>query len=312
MTAKEPNTIPQPTDKTMFHMYVARGCPFCHRVLATLALTGLKDQVTYTWMRNVKSEAGWEIEPGKDPLFGANFLREVYEQLEPGAGRRKSVPLLVDLSSKTLLSISSAEMTRYFARGMNGAHSVPRELSPVDLVEQIDAMNAWLHSHVNRAVYTVAFATEQADYEEKVGNLFRSLDELESRLTTQSYLLGNTLTESDLYLLATLERFDSVYYPLFKCGYRRIADYPVLSNYHERLAAIDGVAETYSHACTKEHYYRSVMHVDGQVRDLNPSRLVPVDPFTHETTGAAACSGPSSLTEFIHKKQEKTLCESPF
>ncbi len=170
----------------------------------------------------------------------------------------------------------------------------PRELIPADLVEQIDAMNAWLHDHVNRAVYMVGFATDQADYEEKVGNLFSSLDELESRLAAQPYLMGNTLTESDLYLLATLERFDSVYYLLFKCSYRRIADYPVLSNYRERLRAIDGVAETYNHVCTKEHYFCSVMHVGGEVRDLNPSRLVPVDPFTHEPTDTVAYSGPST------------------
>ena len=98
MTNTEPNAIPRPTGDTQLHLYLAWGCPFCHRVLATLALTGLKDQVTYTWMRNVKNVAGWEIEPGNDPLFGATFLREIYEQLEPGAGHTPSVPLLVDLS----------------------------------------------------------------------------------------------------------------------------------------------------------------------------------------------------------------------
>lgn len=57
-----------------------------------------------------------------------------------------------------------------------------------------------------------------------------------------------------------------------------------LSDYRERLRAIDGVAETYNQKCTKEHYFCSVMHVGGEVRDLNPSRLVPVDPFNHEPT----------------------------
>ena len=284
MTGTKPNAIPQPMDDTRLHLYVAWGCPFCHRVLATLALTGLRDQVTYTWMRNIKSEAGWEIEPGDDPLLGATFLADVYGQLEPRAGHRPSVPLLVDLSAKTLLSSSSPEITRYFAGGMNGTRPVRRDLCPVDLVGQIDWMNAWLHDNVNRAVYIVGFSTEQADYEEKVGKLFSSLDELESRLATQPYLLGKNLTESDVYLLATLERFDSVYYPLFKCSYRRVAEYPALSNYREQLRAIDGVSETYNHVCTKEHYFCSVMHVGGEVRNLNPSRVVPVDTFTLEPT----------------------------
>ena len=103
MTGTQPKSIPRPTLDTRLHLYVAWGCPFCHRVLATLALTGLKDRVTYTWMRNVKNEAGWEIEAGEDPLVGAASLRDVYEQLEPHGEHRPSVPLLVDLSSKTLL-----------------------------------------------------------------------------------------------------------------------------------------------------------------------------------------------------------------
>ena len=106
---------------------------------------------------------------------------------------------------------------------------------PARPVEQIDTMNAWLHDNINTAVYTVGFASEQRDYELKVAKLFRSLDELDSRLTNQPYLLGNTITESDLYLLATLVRFDTIYYPLFRCTYRRIADYPALSDYLRRL-----------------------------------------------------------------------------
>lgn len=35
-------------------------------------------------------------------------------------------------------------------------------------------------------------------------------------------------TEADLYLFPTIVRFDAVYAGLFKCGRRRIADYPHL------------------------------------------------------------------------------------
>ncbi len=148
--------------------------------------------------------------------------------------------------------------------------------------ERIDAMNAWLHDNVNRAVYAVGFASEQRDYEEKVAKLFQSLDILDSRLTDQPYLLGDAITESDLYLLATLVRFDTIYYPLFRCTYRRIADYPALSGYLRRLQEIDGIETTFNHALIKQHYFCSVMHVGGEVLDFNPSRLVPVDSQMYE------------------------------
>lgn len=79
---------------------------------------------------------------------------------------------------------------------------------------------------------------------------------------------------TSLYLLATLVRFDSVYYMIFKCSHRCIADDLALSDYLGRLQAIAGVADTYDHARTKEHYFCSVMHVGGEVRDLNLSRLM--------------------------------------
>lgn len=266
------------------HLYVAAGCPFCHRVLAALALTGLTGKVGFTWVNNVIGPDGWEIPAGEEPLYGETLMRGLYERLEPGVEQAAAVPLLVDRSGISLLSSSSSAITRFFSRGMNGAWAVDRELCPAGLVEEVDSLNAWLHEHVNRAVYDVGLAADQADYENKVTRLFESLDTLESRLVGQPYLAGSALTESDLYLFATLVRFDSVYHSLFKCSYRRIADYPAISAYLESLNAIDRLAGSYDRARIKEHYFLSVMRVRGEVRELNPSRIIPVDPAPESDT----------------------------
>lgn len=262
--------------KLKLHLYLAWACPFCHRVLAALVLAGFSEQLSITWMRNIKTATGWEIANGDDPLFGETTLKCVYEKLDPHNSPTTSVPLLVDLNSKKLLSANSAEITRFFSTGMNGAYPVKQQLAPALLVDDINCMNQWLHVNINRAVYRVGFATEQSDYEIKVNKLFKAIDKLEQRLGQQPFLLGDRLTESDLYLLATLVRFDSVYYPLFRCSYRYIASYPVLSKYLSRLYVIKGIADTYNITLNKQHYYCSVMHVDGEIRDLNPSRIIPV------------------------------------
>ncbi len=84
--------IPKPTDDSRLHLYLAWGCPFCHRVMAALALTGLTKHVTITWMRNIKGPAGWEIAPGDDPLFAETSLKRVYERLEPNSDQRPVCP----------------------------------------------------------------------------------------------------------------------------------------------------------------------------------------------------------------------------
>ena len=277
MNSGESITIPKLPKSARLYLYVASACPFCHRVMATLALTGLSNKITYTWMNNVKGREGWAIEPDQEPVFNEKYLSAVYKRLDPTAKYRPSVPLLVDLSIQSILSTSSAEITHFFARGMNGAYDFSMDLYPKDLSKEIDKLNEWLHSNINRAVYLVGFAREQVDYEAKVKNLFASLDEMEIRLSQQPYLFGRTLTESDLYLFATLVRFDEIYFPLFKCSYRLIRDYPALSNYLKQMLAIAELKATVALKSHKEHYYKSVMHVGDNPLSLNPIGTVPVD-----------------------------------
>ena len=142
---------------------------------------------------------------------------------------------------------------------------------PVDLREEIDALNQRIYETLNDGVYRAGFATTQAAYEDAVGTLFETLDWLEARLARRRYLCGDRVTEADIRLLVTLLRFDLVYFSHFKCNARRIADYPNLSGYARDLYQMPGVAATFDPGHAKRHYYES--H-----RTLNPSGVVPVGP----------------------------------
>jgi len=271
------STVNLKIDNSQLHLYLAWACPFCHRILAALAITKLEAYISITWMENTKDEAGWKINPAEEPLFNVDSLKTVYQQLAPAVEHSYSVPLLVDKKNNILVSSSSADIVRYITKGFDDTYTVAYNLMPNQLDEAINEMNRWLHDKINRAVYLVAFATEQSDYEDKLNELFKALDKLERQLTEQSYLFGNQLTESDLYLLATLERFDNIYFHLFKCSLKRIADYPALSRYLNHLRNIGSLATSYQAALTKEHYFISTMHVLGQARELNPSKIIPID-----------------------------------
>jgi putative glutathione S-transferase len=160
------------------HLYLAWGCPFCHRILAALAITKLEDNISITWMENIKGEAGWKMYFLDEPLFNSDSLKAVYQQLEPTVEHRYSVPLLVDKKNNILLSTSSSEIVRYITKGFDGTFSVAYDLLPNKFIKDIDEMNQWLHDKINRAVYLVGFATQQPDYEEKLNELFKALDEL--------------------------------------------------------------------------------------------------------------------------------------
>ncbi len=255
---------------SQLHLYLAWACPFCHRVLAAMRLSGVRN-ISVTWMRNIKRTSGWEIARNEDPLFSATSLKTVYERLSGGGAVRYSVPLLVEKYQRKFVSNDSAEISRYIASGLNGISPINYDLVPKELSESINELNCWLHHNVNRRVYRVGLAVTPLNNKYHLTKLFAALDLLEQRLSGQVYLFGDRLTESDLFLFATLIRFDAVYYELFNCRIRRIADYQALSAYLARMLDVTDLKTTFDSELIREHYACSVMHVNGEVRRLNRS-----------------------------------------
>jgi len=145
------------------------------------------------------------------------------------------------------------------------------DLYPVELRAEIDAINALVYDNVNNGVYRTGFATTQTAYEEAFDQLFATLDQLEARLPTQRYLVGERITEADWRLFTTLVRFDPVYHGHFKCNRQRLVDYPNLWAYTRELYQVPGIAETVNMDHIKLHYYAS--H-----KQINPTGIVPKGP----------------------------------
>jgi putative glutathione S-transferase len=124
---------------------------------------------------------------------------------------------------------------------------------------------------VNNGVYKCGFATSQPAYDAAIQPLFNALDWLEDHLTTNRYLLGQTLTEADWRLFTTLIRFDPVYHLHFKCNRKRIIDYPNLWAYVRELYQWPEVSKTVNMNHIVRHYHYS--H-----DTINPNRIVPINP----------------------------------
>jgi len=262
-------------ERGRYHLYVSLACPWAHRTLIFRKLKGLEDVVSVSVTHWVWGDEGWTFAPGPrvtpDPVFGADKLYQVYATARPDYTGRCSVPVLLDKATRTIVSNESSEIIRMFNSAFDGVGARLGDFYPEPLRGEIDAVNTRVYETLNNGVYRCAGAANQAVYEEAVHALFVTLDWLEERLAKRASLIGEALTEADWRLFTTLLRFDPVYYGLFRCNWRRIADYPRLSGLVERLVRVQGIAETVDFAHIKGHYYTTFT---GR---LSPN-IVPIGP----------------------------------
>ncbi len=278
-----PDGSPGPTgeggfkaEPNRYHLYVAMACPWANRTLIMRKLKKLEDMISISVVNPLMAENGWTFELAvgviPDPVINATYLHELYTHVDPNYSGRVTVPILYDLKQNKIVNNESSEIMRMLNTAFYGVGAKEGDYYPKELQEEIDAVNELVYHNVNNGVYKAGFATNEGVYQEEVGRLFKTLDQLEARLENQRYLVGDQITEADWRLFTTLIRFDSVYYSHFKCNIRQIRDYKNLWRYTRELYNWPGIAETVNFKHIKEHYYRS--H-----KNINPTGIVPVGPI---------------------------------
>ncbi len=264
-----------PAEAGRYLIYVSLACPWAHRTLVTRALKGLHDAIEIAIVDWHMTDEGWHFSDRDgatpDPVAGHSFLRDVYTASDGRYSGRVTVPVLWDKQSARIVSNESAEIIRMLNDAFDALAAQDLDLYPAPLREEIDTVNARVYDAINNGVYKCGFAGSQAAYEAAFDDLFEALDDLEVRLDGRNFLVGESVTEADVRLFTTLVRFDPVYHTHFKCNLRRIADYPNLSAYLDRMLTLPGVAETVDLHHIKWHYFHS--H-----RSINPLGIVPKGP----------------------------------
>ena len=240
-----------------YHLYLAYSCPWAHRVLIYRALKKLEGAISIALALPSERGEGWTF--GDDPNFadcipdrvnGFRHLHQAYSASNPRYTGKVTVPTLWDTKTRRVVNNESSEIIRMLNSEFAGIAGDDTDFYPPHLRAEIDAVNALVFANINNGVYRCGFARAQGAYEEAYDALFAALDEIETRLGRQRYLVGDRLTEADWRLFPTLVRFDVAYFSLFKCNRQRIADYPNLANYTRELYAVPGIAAT-----VKPRYY---------------------------------------------------------
>ena len=258
-----------------YHLYVSHACPWAHRTMIYRALKGLVNVISVSVVHPLMPSESWGFGeyPGatKDHINNATYLYENYLAADPNFKGLVTVPVLWDKKRQTIVNNESSEIIRMLNSAFDDIGNSDVDFYPESLREEIDAINDVIYSNVNNGVYRAGFATTQSAYEKAFDRLFNTLDDLEERLSTQRYLVGNQITEADWRLFTTLVRFDAVYYNHFKTNKKRLMDYPNLWAYTRELYQVPGVAETVNMDHIKYHYFAS--H-----RSINPTGIIPKGP----------------------------------
>ncbi|WP_455199419.1 glutathione S-transferase family protein [Kaarinaea lacus] len=267
-----------PAEPGRYHLYVALICPWASRTLMARKLKGLENIISVTVLDPRLTEKVWrfggdrEAMPGSqsDPLYGAEYLYELYQRARSDYTGQITVPVLWDKHRETIVNNESSDIVRMLNDGFGSLAEGNIDLYPVDLRAGIDAVNERLYDSFNNGVYRAGFATTQHAYERAVHEVFESLDWIDRQLDSQNYLVGDRFTEADVRAFVTLIRFNLAYHGLFKTNLRVLSDYRNITDYMKRIYDLPGIADTVSPEHIKTGYY--------SIQALNPSGIVPLGP----------------------------------
>lgn len=264
-----------PIQSNRYHLYVSYACPWSHCTIIFRQLKALHQQISMSFLHPQILSRGWEFIPThplfRDPLNYARSLYEIYLLADPFYTGSVSLPVLWDKQTHKIVNNDWADITRMFNRTFNDLTGNTEDYYPDLLQPEIDAKNTFIYENINLGVYQCGLATKQLSYDQAFDKLFTALDILETALEKNIYLVANKLTEADWRLFITLIRFDYVYYSLFKCNLKQIADYKNLSRALVQLYNIPGIAQTINFEHVKQYYY--------SLANINPSQIIPKGPL---------------------------------
>ena len=264
-----------PVEAGRYRLVVARACPWANRTIIVRRLLGLEGAISMGMCGPTHDERSWtfDLDPGGvDPVLGIERLQDAYFRRVPDYPQGITVPAIVDIPSGAVVTNDYNQITLDFSSEWTEFHrdGAP-DLYPEHLRPEIDEVAGLVFSDVNNGVYRCGFAGSQQAYALAYDRLFARLDWLSERLTTQRYLVGDTITEADVRLFTTLARFDPVYHGHFKTNRSKLSEMEVLWAYARDLFQTPGIGDTIDFAQIKDHYY--LVH-----KDVNPNGIVPKGP----------------------------------
>jgi glutathionyl-hydroquinone reductase len=192
-----------PAEPGRYHLYGGRFCPRTQRANIVLALTGLAELVSVSYVNGLRDGRGWAFRErtGPDPINGFVLLREAYEATEPNYEGNIAIPVLWDRRSNRIVSNDADTIDVDLATAFAAWVSPGIALYPLAMRERIDDVSRQI-SVLERTVVRAVYSDTAKD------DLRVRLNELNRRLKSSRYLIGDALTLADIRLWVRLVRYD--------------------------------------------------------------------------------------------------------
>lgn len=283
-----------PDEPGRYHIYTGNTCPWCHRVVLTMKLMNynIPQQIGWTILDDnpkLATRGGWIFNKQQpDYNFGdCSDLYTLYHKLVPNYNGRCTLPLLIDIKTKTIISNESSDIVRMLHQIRLGSTDNRINLLPNNIdINIINETNEWIYQLINNGVYRCGFATTQLSFNNACEDVLYGFNKCNSILKNEQYINGDVITESDIMLLPTILRYDIIYSSYFlKNSIGTIQyNYPYI---HQWLCNIwnqyPTIHNTIDFNDARQSYYK-------QLFPLNPSGIIPYGIITPESIGLISTS----------------------
>lgn len=269
-----------PVEPNRYHYVWAKFCPWATPVAIMIDYTGLSKVIskfaTYP-LRHPGIDDNWffgKNDNDEDPILHTTRLSENYQKTDPSFSDRPTVPALIDLktggvvnnSSQTIMNELGKYWKQYFSKDV-------ADVYPTDKQDEIDAMSTQIITDITSVPGKITEATSQSEYDKLAKQYFDRLDALDQRLADQRFLMGDTITLPDFWLVVSLIRFDLVFYYKDKLNQKRLDEFPNLWRYARECYQIPAFKHDTDFKAIKQHFFQIS---DDPVTSFD--RIIPVGP----------------------------------
>ncbi|GGL66175.1 hypothetical protein GCM10010129_07020 [Streptomyces fumigatiscleroticus] len=210
-----------------YRLHLSPACPHCLRIAVIHALLGLDEICPVTLLDAVPDR----------PDGGHVALRPLYEASAHRYTGPAAAPVLSDDWSGRIVSTHAPDIMRDLARQFAGRGP---ELYPRQAEAETEAVERLCAEGIDAAAQRAGLAGgDAAERSAALDELLGALGELEHRLTTGRYVLGDRLTAADVEVWVALVHLDTVHrIHLDAEAVHRVAGHPALWAHVRRLTAL--------------------------------------------------------------------------
>ncbi len=226
-------------DKDRYIIYWASGCNWSNRPVIVRDILGLHDVIKDYKVEHTPGPYGWGFpnEPDfKDPNTGVYFLSDLYLNTDPDFEGRATTPTLADYKERRAVNNDYHRMTNYFEVQFRKYQPLDApDLYPKKYRKEIDEFNDWLFPNINDGHYRQAFARSVEAYEDGQKAFSEGLEKLDERLSTNRFLFGDYITDSDIRVYVSLIKWETDFYVFAGPQKKRITEYKNVWGYIKEL-----------------------------------------------------------------------------